>query len=296
MDKQTLRIGLIGGLLASLCCVGPAILFLLGIVTAGAAFAMTEFTQYFVVIALAFVAAGLYLRFTAKSCTLASKEKAGYTFAVIATVVIIYAFLLYVAMPAIFEANSASPKPVSVEAPPSLVSEPEAKEELIGVERYTPNDTSADPQDNNTHYPAPDVNPAPVPVPEPVPEPEPEPVPEPEPEPVFEPEPERPPKGNQLQRISVSIAQSECNLCTYIIEDTWQRHPGVVIAEVGGDREGYVIFAEWAVSADEILDSIKPRFSARVNSVDYCSYDLNFKTYCCGGDCKYLSDLPKRIP
>jgi hypothetical protein len=120
-----------------------------------------------------------------------------------------------------------------------------------------------------------------------------------EPEPELEPEPEPAPKprrGNTLNRIEVLVGGQSCSTCIYLIEDSWKAIDGVIVADLRqSDKEGEVIYAPWLTDEDEIVEAIKPRFSAKILSRSTCTYDLGFSTYCCSGDCYYLRGLKDEL-
>jgi hypothetical protein len=72
--------------------------------------------------------------------------------------------------------------------------------------------------------------------------------------------------------------------------------PGVIYAKVNArDWKGEVLFADWIVSEEEILDEIAPRFSSSVYKRDECTYDLGFELYCCDDKCYKQSGLREEL-
>jgi len=103
---------------------------------------------------------------------------------------------------------------------------------------------------------------------------------------------QRPPKSEYLQRFRVLLGGKTAAASCYIAEDTWIRLDGVILADVDfSDKIGTVIYADWKVSEEEILESTSNRFSTNVKSRDTCTYKLNFESYCCDGKCYYLKGL-----
>jgi len=107
----------------------------------------------------------------------------------------------------------------------------------------------------------------------------------------------RPKKSNILQLVEILLGGKTSAASCYIAEDEWMRLDGVVSADVDfTNHHGTVIYADWMVSEDEILDSIYPRFSSTVVKRDTCTYDANINTYCCPKEkCVYVKGLSKDL-
>jgi hypothetical protein len=107
----------------------------------------------------------------------------------------------------------------------------------------------------------------------------------------------RPKKSKVLQRVEILLGGKTSAASCYIAEDEWMRLDGVVSADVDfTNHHGIVIYADWMVSEDEILDAIYPRFSSTVVKRDTCTYDANINTYCCPKEiCQYVKGLSDDI-
>ena len=102
----------------------------------------------------------------------------------------------------------------------------------------------------------------------------------------------RPPRGDYLSRIEVSIGNIGYPQSLYIVQDTWAAMDGVVTSSLDPNkRRATTIFADWMVSEGELVQAIKVRFTASVIKRDNCTYDLNFENYCCDGKCVYRKGL-----
>lgn len=107
----------------------------------------------------------------------------------------------------------------------------------------------------------------------------------------------RPKKSKVLQRVEILLGGKTSAASCYIAEDEWMRLDGVISADVDfTNNHGTVIYADWMVSEDEILDAIYPRFSSTVVKRDTCTYNANINTYCCPKElCQYVKGLSQDI-
>ncbi|RMF55499.1 hypothetical protein D6745_01850 [Candidatus Woesearchaeota archaeon] len=67
-NKKLLFAGGIAGIIASLCCLGPVILVLLGLAGVSTALSIGKFTWLFTTLALIFFGAAVFLYLTRKKC------------------------------------------------------------------------------------------------------------------------------------------------------------------------------------------------------------------------------------
>jgi len=67
-DKKLLYIGGIGGGIASLCCVGPVVLVLLGLAGVSTALSIGKFTWLFTTLALIFFGVSIFLCLNKRKC------------------------------------------------------------------------------------------------------------------------------------------------------------------------------------------------------------------------------------
>ena len=107
-DKKPIKIGLLAGFIASLCCVGPLILIVLGIGGASTALAIGKQSPYFLALGILILATGLgfyYFRRSKKVCDECEVEQFSWK-KIVAIIIlacvaflIIYYVLLYVLVP-----------------------------------------------------------------------------------------------------------------------------------------------------------------------------------------------------
>lgn len=105
-DKKPIKIGLLAGFVASLCCIAPLILIILGIGGAGTALAIGKQSPYFLALGVLILAAGLfyYFRKSKKGCNgceaqFSWKKTAGVIILACIAFLAVYYVLLYVLMP-----------------------------------------------------------------------------------------------------------------------------------------------------------------------------------------------------
>jgi len=107
-DKKPIEIGLLAGFVASLCCIGPLILVILGIGGASTALAIGKQSPYFLALGVLLLVAGLgfyYFRKNNKVCDEHGAKKFSWkkiiTIIILACSVflIVYYILLYILVP-----------------------------------------------------------------------------------------------------------------------------------------------------------------------------------------------------
>lgn len=107
-DKKPIKIGLLAGFIASLCCIGPLILIVLGIGGASTALAIGKQSPYFLALGILILAIGLgfyYFRKSKKVCDECKIEQFSWKKAVSIIILacvaflIVYYILLYVLVP-----------------------------------------------------------------------------------------------------------------------------------------------------------------------------------------------------
>ena len=107
-DKKPIKIGLLAGFIASLCCVGPLILIVLGIGGASTALAIGKQSPYFLALGILILVVGLgfyYFRKSKKVCDDCEEEqfswKKAVTIIILACVAffIVYYVFLYILVP-----------------------------------------------------------------------------------------------------------------------------------------------------------------------------------------------------
>jgi mercuric ion transport protein len=107
-DKKPIKIGLLAGFVASLCCIGPLILIILGIGGASTALAIGKQSPYFLALGVLILAAGLgfyYFRKSKKVCDECDVERFSWKKAVsiivlaCAAFLVVYYVLLYILVP-----------------------------------------------------------------------------------------------------------------------------------------------------------------------------------------------------
>jgi copper chaperone CopZ len=111
VDKESKRgiiIGIISALIASLCCVGPIIILLLGLSTVSFALSLSKYKLYFLLAGITFatLAIAIYLRQRSKACSCSYKEsikrEKKFLITTLATVVSIYFLVTYIISPKAF--------------------------------------------------------------------------------------------------------------------------------------------------------------------------------------------------
>ena len=106
-DKKPIKIGLWAGFIASLCCIGPLILIVLGIGGASTALAIGKQSPYFLALGILILVAGLGLYYFRKNkkCNECDTERLSWkkivTIIILACVsfLVVYYVLLYVLVP-----------------------------------------------------------------------------------------------------------------------------------------------------------------------------------------------------
>jgi mercuric ion transport protein len=107
-SKRGITIGIISALIASLCCVGPIIILLLGLSTVSFALSLSKYKLYFLLggIAFATLAIAIYLRQRSKACSCSYKEsikrEKKFLITTLAIIVSIYFLVTYVISPKAF--------------------------------------------------------------------------------------------------------------------------------------------------------------------------------------------------
>jgi len=103
--KKAVEIGIGSGIIAALCCLGPAFIVSLGLSSLSVALALTQFQPYFIALSLIFMISTIWLYLRKKNngrCDLhtmkRNKSFIGITFLVM---LIFYATILYIVMPAV---------------------------------------------------------------------------------------------------------------------------------------------------------------------------------------------------
>jgi len=96
-------IGIGSGIIASICCLGPAFIVLLGLSGLSAALSLTQFQPYFIALSIVFMAGAIWVYLRRKNqghCDMHVVQKNKRFIAVVAlTMVIFYVMTLYVVMP-----------------------------------------------------------------------------------------------------------------------------------------------------------------------------------------------------
>ena len=98
IDKKPLFIGLIGGFIASLCCITPLVIVFFGLASVSTAMIFSKYGYIFFTLAIIFIiiALLLYYKKRNKTCSLEDKKKNKYyVIATIIIMVIIYIILKY---------------------------------------------------------------------------------------------------------------------------------------------------------------------------------------------------------
>lgn len=107
-DKKPIKIGFLAGFIASLCCIGPLILIVLGIGGASTALAIGKQSPYFLALGILILIGGLgfyYFRKNKKACDECEVEHFSWKKAVVVIILacvaffIIYYILLYILVP-----------------------------------------------------------------------------------------------------------------------------------------------------------------------------------------------------
>ena len=107
-DKKPIKIGLLAGFVASLCCIGPLILIILGIGGASTALVIGKQSPYFLALGVLILAAGLgfyYFRRSKKVCDECDVDRFSWKKAVSIIVLactaflVVYYVLLYILVP-----------------------------------------------------------------------------------------------------------------------------------------------------------------------------------------------------
>lgn len=108
MNKQALKSGFLPGLIATLCCLGPLILIMLGSISASTALSFTMYNRYFIVLGIIILAATLwfYIRkrrqIICTGCATKQQERWRIFYFVIASAVVAiltYVFMFYLVLP-----------------------------------------------------------------------------------------------------------------------------------------------------------------------------------------------------
>jgi copper chaperone CopZ len=111
VDKESKRgiiIGIISALIASLCCVGPIIILLLGLSTVSFALSLSKYKLYFLLAGITFatLSIAIYLRQRSKACSCSYKEsikkEKKFLITTLAIIVSIYFLVTYVISPKAF--------------------------------------------------------------------------------------------------------------------------------------------------------------------------------------------------
>lgn len=285
LDRKSIGLAIGGALIASMCCIGPMILFLLGIVSATAALNFSAYGTVFIVLAIAFVCVGMFMRFRAKECIVPTRQRVIQTVAVVGATIGVYILLIYVALPLVVQNVDVVPggAPVEIQyngtaAHQDADTQPTGAAAAAGAGSNASENNTA-PKENTTVK---DRHPTVKAIPRNT-------------TPVVAPEPPKE-NANTLNRFRASLGKRSCASCTYLIEDSWSKVDGVVLADAKFDPyEGTVMYVPWQVDEETILDAIRPRYAPIVIERDECTYDSNMDIYCCDDKCYYMKGLTKRI-
>lgn len=106
-NKKPIKIGLLGGFIAALCCIGPLILILLGVGTASTALTIGKQSPYFLLIGLLFLGFAIwfyYFRRKNGPCDECESPKLNYKIMIKITLIFIifiitYIILIYIIVP-----------------------------------------------------------------------------------------------------------------------------------------------------------------------------------------------------
>jgi hypothetical protein len=93
-DKKLLYAGGIGGAIASLCCLGPVILVLLGLTGVSTALSIGKFTWLFTTLALIFFGVAVFLYLTKRKCCNVKGFKENWKPIIIAFVILVIFLIL----------------------------------------------------------------------------------------------------------------------------------------------------------------------------------------------------------
>lgn len=108
MDKEITKSGFLPGLIATLCCLGPLILIMLGSISASTALSFTMYNRYFIGLGIVILAATLwfYIRkrrqIICTGCTTKQQERWRIFYFVIASAavaILTYVFIFYLVLP-----------------------------------------------------------------------------------------------------------------------------------------------------------------------------------------------------
>ncbi len=282
LDRKSIGLAIGGALIASMCCIGPMILFLLGIVSATAALNFSSYGTVFIILAISFVCVGMFMRFRAKECMLLTKQKIVRTVAVVGATIGVYIFLIYFALPFVVQNVDIVPggAPVEVQYNGTAALDPTLSAGAAAVADPGTNAPGSDPEEENT---APkNRHPTVIAIPRNT-------------TPAVTAEPPKE-NANTLNKFRASLGKRGCASCTYLIEDTWSKVDGVVLADAKFDPyEGTVMYVPWQVDEKTILDAIRPRYAPVVIERTECTYDSNMDIYCCDDKCYYLKGLTRKI-
>lgn len=108
MNRETIKSGILPGLVATLCCLGPLVLIMLGLISASTALSFTVYREWF--LALSFVllvsTVWFYLKkrrqIICAGCTTKSQERqriAAFVFFSATTTLLVYVLVFYVVLP-----------------------------------------------------------------------------------------------------------------------------------------------------------------------------------------------------
>ena len=98
IDKKPLLIGLIGGLIAALCCITPLVLLLIGLGSVSMILAFGKYGYVFFILGALFISVALWIYYqkTNKTCSVEDKKKQKYyILATLIIMVLVYVFIKY---------------------------------------------------------------------------------------------------------------------------------------------------------------------------------------------------------
>lgn len=93
--------GFLGGIIASLCCLTPLVLILLGLGSASFAFSFISLKPYFLLASLVFLGLAFWFHFRKKACSVGSFIKKPYIITALSAHLVIFLVSLYLLLPTV---------------------------------------------------------------------------------------------------------------------------------------------------------------------------------------------------
>lgn len=109
--NESVKVGVVAGVLASLCCIGPIIIIFFGLGSVSFALSVTQYKPYFLVLGIIFIGLAiiLHLKRKSKTCNIncmsleGIKKEKKFIISIIITMVVIYLLMIYVVTPWLFK-------------------------------------------------------------------------------------------------------------------------------------------------------------------------------------------------